>query len=348
MNCKGQLGVQKNASEKHRKRWKSALPLVFLLFLGVLFLGGCGGGSIPTVTETSPPKIDIIGYYGNSGSVAESIPLIKDIPDEYNVLIITFASFPTAEDPIEFNIIGPYYGDYVFPQKPDQLIQDLALWKGRSDPYGRQRKVLVSIGGENGSFPSQGDPEVIKEKLVEFIEAYDLDGLDIDLEGKAVAGAGLLVEVIKALRGSGYLVTAAPEAAQTPLNAYESILPLLDWVHPQFYNNGPNAVTVPWIPGGDCRFWEATDWQASQCDDITNWVLVLQTMQSYLEMSQGQMGMLFPATPQAAGSYNNWDVTLLAEQVKKYGIQHVGTWDVTYDKIAGYAFAKAVAALMEQ
>jgi len=52
------------------------------------------------------------------------------------------------------------------------------------------------------------------------IVAYNLDGLDIDLEGSAVQSAGLLIDVIVQLRKNGFLVTAAREAAQTPLNEY--------------------------------------------------------------------------------------------------------------------------------
>jgi hypothetical protein len=326
---------------------KKFLFLLLVTALSGAMMSGCSDDSTSGVVKKTPAqKIDIIGYYGNSGNALSFIPLITDIPDEYNILIITFANFPGIDSPIEFDIQGPYAGKYVFPNKPEQLISDIGLWKDRPDPYGRPRKALVSIGGENGHFPSEGDPGVIKDKLIEFIVAYDLDGLDIDLEGSAVQSADLLIDVIDQLREDGYLVTAAPEAAQNPLDAYQSIIPLLDWVHPQFYNNGPNAVTLPWVPGGNCEFWKATDWQASQCDNITNWVLVLQTMQSYLKLSPDQLGMLFPTTPSAAGSYNNWDIELLAEQVKAYGITHVGTWAIAYDHTIDYAFAKAIAGLM--
>ncbi len=323
--------------------------MILLITLSALILAGCSDNNGTTGPEQNPAqKIDIIGYYGNSGNALSSIPLITDIPDEYNILIITFASFESVDKPIEFDIQGPYAGKYVFPDKPDQLIADIALWKNRPDPYDRPRKALVSIGGENGAFPSEGAASVIKDKLIEFIVAYNLDGLDIDLEGSAVQSAGLLIDVIVQLRKGGYLVTAAPEAAQTPLNAYQSIIPLLDWIHPQFYNNGPNAVTLPWVPGGDCKFWLATDWQGSQCDSITNWVLVLRTMQSHLGLTHDQLGMLFPTTPAAAGSYNNWDIQLLAKQVREYEITHVGTWAIAYDHTIDYAFAKAIAGLMEK
>ena len=80
------------------------------------------------------------------------------------------------------------------------------------------------------------------------METMNLDGLDIDLEGSAVASAASLSSVITSLISDhGKVVTAAPEAAQGPLDNYASILPLLSWVHPQYYNNGPNAVTTPYV-----------------------------------------------------------------------------------------------------
>ena len=329
--------------------WRNSVRFAVLLTLlfGTVPAGFCDNDTRTIGGALTSQKIDIIGYYGNSGNAVSFIPKITDIPIEYNILIVTFADFPSIESPIELKIQGPYSGSYVFPDKPSQLIEDMAIWKSRSDPYGRSRKALISIGGQNGHFPSDGDPVIIKNKLVEFIDAYNFDGLDIDLEGSSVQSADSLTEVITYLRNNGYLVTAAPEAAQSPLNGYESIIPLLDWVHPQFYNNGPNAVTVPWIPA-DCAFWLATDWQEKQCDDITNWVLVLQTMESYLGLTHDSLGMLMPTTTSAAGSYNDWNIELLAEQVIENNIKHVGTWAIAYDHTIEYAFAKTIASLMDK
>ncbi|MBW1803689.1 MAG: hypothetical protein JRJ85_23525, partial [Deltaproteobacteria bacterium] len=320
------------------------VPL-FLLF-GIVTAGFCEDDTAMRVAATSQP-IDIIGYYGNSGNVQSFIPRITDIPSEYNILIVTFADFPSIGSPIELQIIGPYVGNYAFPDTPSQLIEDMAIWKNRPDPYGRSRKVLISIGGQNGHFPSDGDPDIIKDKLVEFIDAYHFDGLDIDLEGGTIQSTGSLTDVITYLMNHEYVVTAAPEAAQSSLNAYQSIIPLLSWVHPQFYNNPPNAVIKPWIPEG-CDFCSATDWQERQCEDIANWALVLQTMASYLGLTSDRLGMLMPTTPSAAGSYNDWDIQLLAQQVEENNIRHVGTWAIAYDHTIDYAFAKTIAGLMDK
>lgn len=149
---------------------KLLFTVLLITLLGII-PAGCGDGENGTGGgEYVSHKIDSIGYYGNSGNAVSFMPNITDIPIEYNILIITFADFPSIESPIELKIQGPYSGSYVFPDKPNQLIDDIATWKNRVDPYGRSRKALISIGGENGHFPSEGDPVIIKDKLVEFID----------------------------------------------------------------------------------------------------------------------------------------------------------------------------------
>ena len=115
----------------------------------------------------------------------------------------------------------------------------------------------------------------------------------------------------------------------------------------QCFRFPPNAVIEPWIPN-NCSFSSATDWQERQCDDIANWALVLQTMASYLGLTSDRVGMLMPATTSAAGSYNDWDIQLLAQQVEENNIRHVGTWAIAYDHTIDYAFAKTIASLMDK
>jgi len=310
----------------------------------------CADTTQPTTTlAPTPPtpyqKIDVIGYYGNSGNALNSIPRITDVPCYYNVIIITFANFNTA-GLLEFEIQGPYENNL------QQMKDDIKEWKRGIDPYGRKRLALFSIGGQNGRWPGKLSEEQVEREIVGFIAEYELDGFDVDLEGSAVAEADTLGPCITYLMNNGYTVTAAPEAAQQPLDHYKGILPQISWVHPQFYNNGPDAVTTPWTPAFDGWCGTPRDWQdpSPECYVTKGspwWVGVLQTITGHLGMDQSTQGMLIPTTRSAASNNNNWDIGLLKRQVEASGVTHVGTWAIAYDNTINYAFAKAIASIMD-
>jgi len=274
------------------------------------------------------------------------IPLITDVPCYYNVIIITFANFNDAGH-IVFEIQGPYENDLT------SMKADIKTWKQGTDPYGRQRLALFSMGGQNGIWPEGLSEQQVRDEIVSFIEEYDLDGFDVDLEGAAVAEAHTLTATIEYLVAEHYTVTAAPEAAQGPLNAYQGILPKIDWVHPQFYNNGPNAVTTPWTPPFTCWQSPPRDWQDISPDcytvpaDTPWWVAVMDQTATHLGMAKDARGMLMPATTQAAGNNNDWDIPLLKTQMISSGIKHVGTWAIAYDNKNNYEFAKSMASIMD-
>jgi chitinase len=284
-------------------------------------------------------SVDIIGYYGNSGNAVSSIPLIADVHPNYNVIILTFASIDESGN-FALDIQGPYEKDM------PKLASDIKAWKAVQDPFGRHKHALVSIGGQNGRWPSSVPASAIEAGLNSFMDEFGLDGLDIDLEGGAVSAATSLVPVIQSLTSKGKVVTAAPEASQGPLMAYKDMLKYLTWVHPQFYNNGPNSVTDPFVPSASLwpTPWTVTDWQAESGDE-SFWAGVLGAIGDAGAVPKASQGMLIPATPAAAGNNNHWDIDKLASQVKKAGVTHVGTWAIAYDNTQDWKFAKALGAL---
>jgi len=306
-----------------------------------------GSGTVPPPAPWDGSKVNVIGYYGNSGNAEDAIPLLTEVPCYYNILILTFANFD-EDGEILFELQGPYANDL------EQMKADIQVWKAQTDPYGRERKALFSIGGQNGHWPTNLTAGQVKEAINAFIDEYDLDGVDIDLEGGAVASASTLTDAVVDLRQKGMLVTAAPEAAQGPLEAYASILPYIDWVHPQFYNNGPNAVTTPYSPSfiGDTWVAPPTNWQdptPAEYDGAGNpyWVSVLDTTSAHLGLSDSQKGMLIPTTTSAAGNNNDWDIALLKTQIENSKVRNVGTWAIAYDNEIGYTFAKTMAGIMD-
>lgn len=282
---------------------------------------------------TLAAKLDIIGYYGNSGNAVGSIPRLTDIHPNYNVLILTFADLD-AQGNITLDIQGPYENDLA------GLAADVPRWKAMADPFGRQRVALFSIGGQNGRWPADVSADALLASFTAFMKQYSLDGLDIDLEGSAVSAATSLIPVVQTLTGQGKIVTAAPEAAQGPLTGYADLNPHLTWAHPQFYNNGPNAVADPYLPSADLwpTPWTVTDWQDEK-NATSFWGGVLAAIGQADGMTQAQLGMLIPATPAAAGQYNNWDISKLQQEVAWAGISHVGTWAIAYDNLNSYKFA---------
>jgi len=294
----------------------------------------------------SPPttgdKIDVIGFYGNSGLAVPYIPRFNEIPCYYNIIILTFINFDSNGN-IEFDIQGPYSNN-------KQLLKsDLAAWRADLDPYGRSKKAMISIGGQNGHWPEGLSAAVVEARLRDFMADYGLDGLDIDLEGSAVESASTLVPVIRSLRSDGYTVAASPEAAQGPLNAYSSIIGELDYWHPQFYNNPTNAVAAPYVPSGPWSppaHWQDNTPAGYQDAGIAWWANVLKVTSNHFGLEASQRGMLVPATTLAAGNNNDYEMDLLRDQIEANGITHVGTWAIAYDNKINYGFARRMASIM--
>jgi len=300
----------------------------------------------PTPAPPSPPpapllaKIDIIGYYGNSGDAPKQIPKFSEVDENYNVIILTFASIkPSGE--FELVIQGPYASDF------EALAKDLKAWKATPDKWARKRLALVSIGGQNARYTELPPADKIEAGLNTFMEKFGLDGFDIDLEGVSLDVVGNLLPVVKSLTSKNMVVTAAPEASVSPLGAYQDILKELTWVHPQFYNNPPTAVAAPWLPPTTDwpTPWTVKSWQAENKNGEGYWAAVLKAIGGHTSLEQSQLGMCFPATIQAASTYNDWDVDKLAKQVAQSGVTHVATWALAYDHAQNWQAAQALGKL---
>ena len=142
-----------------------------------------GDDAAPAVADdsTAGALIDIIGYYGNSGNAVSSIPLLEDIDGNYNVLILTFASID-GDGILSLDIQGPYEKDAA------GLAAAVAAWKAVPDAWGRARRALVSIGGQNGRWPSGVTSADLLAGIEAFLDEYNLDGLNIDLEVRPRGG----------------------------------------------------------------------------------------------------------------------------------------------------------------
>jgi len=285
--------------------------------------------------------INVIGYYGNSGNAVSYIPTFEKIDPSYNIVIITFANFNTRGN-ITFDIQGPYQNNL------PQMAKDISAWKQRVDKYGRTKYVLVSIGGQNGNWPDGLSAGQIEAGLNSFMETYNLDGFDIDIESNIASGTKSMIPVIQSMVTTGKIVTAAPEADVSTLKAYQNILHGLSWVHPQFYDNGPNAIAAPFLPSPILwpKPWEVTDWQDEK-NNTAFWSGVLEAIGTVCTLQQSQLGMLVPAT-HSGPSYNNWDFDKLKQELIWAKVRHVGTWAIAYDNQNNYKFGKIMASINEE
>jgi chitinase len=141
-----------------------------LTSLRALFIVGC-----MTFCGTSyaqlPCKV-LVGYYQSSWGT----PIrLKDVNSNYNVICLSFLE-ASGPDQNELNNV---VGDLDFSASANRyVLADIPVVQAQG------RKVLMSIGGANGSFKlsSATDVTTFVNKVKAIIQTYKVDGIDIDLE----------------------------------------------------------------------------------------------------------------------------------------------------------------------
>jgi len=124
---------------------------------------------ISIISQAQLPKEVLVGYWHNWETLR-----LKDINDSYNVLVLSFleADKNNLQDDNKVS-------DLEFtPKNSITLKQDITTVKAEG------KKVIVSIGGANGSFKlnSISDKNIFVTKIKDFIISYKVDGIDLDLE----------------------------------------------------------------------------------------------------------------------------------------------------------------------
>jgi len=297
----------------------------------------CPWQSCACKPATTSNAVNLIGYYGNSGACDTQgcIPDFDEIPAAYNVIIVTFLNYG-AGDKLEFQCSSRA------PVQESNLADKVAAWKKKADPWGRKKMVLASLGGQNGRWPVTISDHQVIQQLGDWMRQHNINGLDLDFESGTIKAVQQNIGAFRALKAEGFVLSAAPEAAQGPLSAYRAILADLDWVHPQFYNNPPSAVTVPFVP----KYETHANWQDPA--DMPWWLVTMDTTANLVGMKPNQRGIAIPATPLAAGSQNHWDLNLLAAQVRVGDIRNVATWALGYDKMNSWELAVIITKLNNQ
>ena len=137
-----------------------------------------------------------------------------------------------------FHIIGNKPREFLF-----QFIQDIKTLKERN------QHVILSIGGAEGTIyiTSQAAADNFANSLIKVIEQFGFEGVDIDLEGGAVAGTEYIAGALRKVHnhfGDEFIITMAPETyyKQSPTSNYFKlaldIKDILTVVNMQYYNSG--------------------------------------------------------------------------------------------------------------
>lgn len=158
---------------------------------------GPGMELCPVVAPPMSGKV-VLGYLPSWGNFEQ---LIEEL--DYDTLTHVALAFTNPTDPET----GGTWFEYVDPVAVERLVE-LA--------HAKDVKVLASIGGaaESDIIRAKIEPETVDEyveELAAYVERFDLDGVDVDIEGGVVDATygPLVVKLAQKLRPEGKLLTAA-------------------------------------------------------------------------------------------------------------------------------------------
>ncbi|AZM59769.1 MULTISPECIES: chitinase [unclassified Streptomyces] len=179
--------------------------------------GDPGGGS-----SDLPPHA-LVGYLHASFANGSGYTRLADVPDSWDVIDLAFGE-PTS----------PTSGDIRFDRCPASecpgVESDAEFKAAIKAKQAAGKKVLISIGGANGQvqLATTAARDTFVSSVSRIIDAYGLDGLDIDFEGHSLSlnaddtdfknpKTPVIVNLISALKtlkaryGDDFVLTMAPE-----------------------------------------------------------------------------------------------------------------------------------------
>lgn len=169
------------------------------------------------------PKRALIGYLHASFANGSGYVRMADVPDAWDIINLAFGE-PTS----------PTSGDIRFTRCPASECPDVEsdeeFAAAIRAKQARGKKVLISIGGQNGQvqLTTTAARDAFVRSVSQIIDRYGLDGLDIDFEGHSLyldqgdtdfrsPTTPVIVNLISALKtlkasyGDDFVLTMAPE-----------------------------------------------------------------------------------------------------------------------------------------
>ncbi|MBP5197559.1 MAG: hypothetical protein J6033_00750 [Lachnospiraceae bacterium] len=299
----------------------------------------------------------VTGYWHNflNGSTALRL---SDVPDYYDLICVAFTGNTSTPGEVTFEIDGDLsnaLGGY----SKAQFINDIRTLKENG------QHVIISVGGAEGriTINDATSADRFANGLINIIEEYGFEGVDIDLEGSAVAGVDYIAGALRTVHdhfGDDFIITMAPETyylqadrisandiTTSYLRLAISIKDILTVCYPQYYNSG----SMIGYGGGVVN--------PGTADFITS----LTTLIIEAGLDDSQVGVGVPSISRAAGSgYVSNDTlrTAILSLVngtssgnftvpRAYSeLKSVMTWSINWDATNGYAWGRAMSALMDE
>ncbi|GII91474.1 chitinase [Sinosporangium siamense] len=295
------------------------------------------------------PKRVLVGYLHASFANGSGYLRMRDVPSEWDVINLAFGE-PTSVTS----------GDIRFSQCPaaecPNVEPEAEFIAGIREKQAQGKKVLISIGGQNGQV--QLTSTAARDKFVQSVSAiidkYGLDGLDIDFEGHSlylepsdtdfrnpttpvITNLIAAIRTLKARYGQNFVLTMAPETffvqlgyqfyGPGPNGAADrraaSYLPVihalrddLTLLHVQDYNSGP-------IKGLDDQFHTmgTHDFHVAMTDMLlAGFPIMGNSANVFPPLQQNQVAIGLPAAPWAGNGF-----TTVAEVQKAFDCLSKGT-----------------------
>lgn len=341
------------------KRRLLAMVAATLIPLGLAVPATATANPQPSPTAHSPsaetpsgtaraalPKHQLTGYWQNFVNNAEPLR-VADIPNDYDLVALAFAkSDPSAPGAVTFGVdpgLSRALGGYT----DDELKADIAAKKSAGTDF------VLSIGGAKGGV-DLGSPEKVSNfvtSVADIVRAYDLDGVDIDLEHSLdVDGMTSALRELHGIFGDDFMITMAPQTLHVQpggvyLELIKNVADIITVVHTQYYNSGS-------MNGCDGQVYSqgSVDFITAQA------CILLKTLRA------DQVSLGLPASPSAAGSgyvdpsviTDALDCLASATHCGQFtpeqphpSISGVMTWSINWDVSAGGTFSETVSAHLD-
>lgn len=304
----------------------------------------------------SLPQHMVTGYWHNFCNGSANLKL-SDVPEYYDMICVAFTGNTATPGEVTFELDGDLcraLGGYT----KAEFIQNIKELKDNG------QHVIISVGGAEGRIEINSDEAANRfaTGLIDIIEEYGFEGVDIDLEGSAVSGVNYIAGALRTVHdhfGDDFIITMAPETFYIQADRLSSndittaylrlaleIKDILTICYPQFYNSGGmNGYGGSIVNPGSADF-------------LTS----LSTLIIEAGLRPDQVALGVPSTSQAAGS--GYVATSVVENAvwalvngtssgsftapEAYPtLRGVMTWSINWDATNGYAWAKAMDCLMD-